>query len=156
VAQTTYKTLVNDFIQGRGFKIPFTSTYFAGSQAISRISNGQTRPTSRWHQANRKLEDQVKLRTLSWVGWLMDWHIDHITPISKGGSYNIRNLRLLPPSLNAMIGNRGGWSHEKVNRFVEHLGPEWRKELGIPENFKSCSALEFFKRVDLTRTEVQE
>ena len=150
MTQTTYSTRVNDFIQARGFKIPPTTTYFAGSQSISRISNGQQRPSSLWHKANKSAEDQIKLRTLSWVGWLMDWHIDHIVPVSKGGSYNIRNLRLLPPTLNSMIGNQGGWSHEKLNRFVEHLGPEWRKEFGIPETFNSCSALEFFKKIDLT------
>jgi hypothetical protein len=150
MTQTTYSTHVNGFIQERGFKIPQTSTYFAGTQAIGRLSNGQRRPSSFWHNANRSLEDQIKLRTLSWVGWLLDWHIDHITPASKGGSYNIRNLRLLPPTLNRMLGDQGGWDHKKLNRFIEHLGPEWRKELGIPENFKSCSPIEFFKRLDLT------
>ena len=146
----TYKDCVNEFIQARGYKIPLTTTYFAGSQAISRISNGQKRPSSNWHSANKTVEDQIKLRTLSWVGWLMGWHIDHIVPVSKGGSYNVRNLRLLPPSLNEMIGGRGGWSHEKLNRFLDHLGPEWKTEWGIPENFRSCSPTEFFKRIDLS------
>ena len=150
MTQTTYKSHVNTFIQTRKFKIPPTTTHFAGSRAISRISNGQSRPSVLWHGANKTLEDQIKLRTMSWVGWLLDWHIDHIVPVSKGGSYNIRNLRLLPPALNSMIGGRGGWSHEKMNRFVDELGPEWRKEFGIPDNFKSCSALEFFKNVDLS------
>ena len=150
MTQTTYGAYVNSFIQKRGFKIPPTSTHFAGTKAISRISNGQSRPAVLWHSANKTLEDQIKLRTLSWVGWLMDWHIDHIVPVCKGGSYSIRNLRLLPPALNSMIGGRGGWPHEKLNRFVEHLGPEWRKEFGIPDNFKSCTPLDFFKGVDLS------
>jgi hypothetical protein len=152
----TYQTEINQLISKRKYKIPFTTSYFAGTKAISRISNGQTRPTRFWHEANKKYEDQIKLRTLSWCGWLLGWHIDHIVPSEKGGSYNVKNLRLLPPSLNAMIGSSGGWDHDKMNRFIEHLGPEWRKELGIPEGFKSCSPLEFFKAVDLSDLEVQD
>jgi hypothetical protein len=154
--KTTYKAHITEFINSRNLRIPAPTTFFAGSQAIGRISNGQSRPSCLWHGANRSLEDQIKLRTLSWVGWILGWHIDHIEPVAKGGSYNIRNLRLLPPSLNSMIGDRGGWTHDKLNRFVEHLGPEWRKELGIPENFKSCTIMEFFRRIDLSDFDVEE
>ena len=149
MTQTTYSTRVNDFIQTRGFKIPKVNTYFAGTKAISRISNGQKRPSYLWMDANRTWDEQIQLRTLSWVGYLMDWHVDHIVPVSKGGSYNINNVRLLPPALNTMIGKTGGFTHEEMNRFLEHLGPEWRKAFGIPDDFKSCPALDFFKTLDL-------
>ena len=146
----TYQTKINSLIEDNNYKIPFTTSCFASTRAIGRISNSRTRPHRRWSEANSKLEDQVKLRLLSWCGKLLEWHIDHIKPSEKGGSYNIKNLRLLPPSLNRMIGASGTWDHDKINQFVEHLGPEWRKELGIPEWFKSCSASEFLKRVDFS------
>lgn len=146
----TYQTEINQFINKKGYKIPFTTSYFASTQSIGRISNGKTRPSYRWNDANKRYEDQIKLRTLSWCGWLLGWHIDHIVPSEKGGSYNVRNLRLLPPALNSMIGSTGTWDHDKMNEFVEHLGPKWRKELGIPEGFKSCSVTQFFKNVDLS------
>lgn len=152
----TYQTEINSLIARKGYKIPFVNSYFASSLSLSRISNGQGRPRKAWTKANSKFTDQVKLRTLSWCGWLLGWHIDHIVPVSKGGSYHISNLRLLPPFLNHVIGASGDWSHEKINKFVEHLGPEWRKELGIPEGFQSCSAAEFFKSIDLERVQVTE
>lgn len=146
----TYKQRINTFIAENKLKVPFTTGYFASSESIGRLSNGKTRKSKDWNAANTKPEEQVKLRTLSWVGRNLGWHVDHIVPVSRGGSYNVKNLRLLPPSLNHMIGNSGGWNHDKLNRFVQHLGPEWRKELGVPENFKSCGVMEFLKRVELT------
>jgi hypothetical protein len=145
----TYEKLINEFISTHRLNIPFPTSHFAGSQAISRISNGQNRKTSYWHRDNTTLEAQLKLRTLSWVGKLLNWHIDHIRPVSKGGSYNVANLRLLPRSLNSMIGNSGDWNHEKLNRFVKHMGPEWRGAMGIPDYFKSCGVMEFLKLVEL-------
>jgi len=145
----TYETKINSLIHTKRYRIPFTNAYFASSESVSRLSNGKTRFTQDWNNANRKEEDKVTLRLLSWAGRLLGWHIDHIKPVSKGGSFNVKNLRLLPPTLNHMIGDSGAWPHEKLNRFVEHLGPEWRKELGIPENFKSCSPKQFFKTLNL-------
>ena len=146
----TYETKINSLIKTKNYKIPFTYSYFAGGEAIQRLSNNKTRFYGDWTKANKKEEDNITLRLLSWAGRLLGWHIDHIAPVSKGGSYNVKNLRLLPPTLNHMIGDSGNWPHEKLNRFVEHLGPEWRKELGIPEYFKSCSPKQLFKALNLT------
>ena len=145
----TYETKINSLIKEKSYKIPFTNSKFASTEAIGRLSNSKTRFTSDWNHANRTSKDSVNLRLLSWLGRLLGWHIDHIKPVSKGGSFNVKNLRLLPPSLNHMMGDSGNWPHEKLNRFVEHLGPEWRKELGIPDSFKSCSPDEFFKSIRL-------
>ena len=145
----TYQTKINSLIEAKKYKIPFTTPYFAGSMSLHRISNGQQRPRVLWTKANRTDDDQVTLRLLSWAGKLLGWHVDHIKPVSQGGSYNVRNLRLLPPTLNSFISGSGTWPHEKLNRLIEHLGPEWRKELGIPEGFKSCTPKQLFKQLDL-------
>jgi hypothetical protein len=145
----TYETKINSLIKVKSYKIPFVNSIFAGSKSISRITNGQQRPRTLWTEANRKEEEQITLRLLSWTGKLLGWHIDHIDPVCKGGSYNVRNLRLLPPQLNSFISGSGNWPHEKLNRLLEHLGPEWRAEFGIPEGFKSCTPEELFKSLDL-------
>ena len=139
----TYATRVNTYIQKRNPHIPATSTFFAGSQAIARMSNGQGRPSYLWHDANSSVKDQTVLRTLSWVGFLLGWHVDHIKPVVKGGSYHVSNVRLLPPALNSFISGSGNWPHDKLNALIEHLGPEWGAELGIPEGFKSMDAEDF-------------
>ena len=143
--KTTYAHYVNTFITERNPYIPLTTTYFAGSQAISRISNGQGRPSTLWNSVNSSLEDTTLLRTMSWVGSLLGWHLDHINPVAKGGSYHISNIRLLPPTLNSFISDSGNWPHEKLNNLIEHLGPAWCAEIGIPVGFKSMPAEEFLE-----------
>jgi hypothetical protein len=151
--KTTYADKINSFIEEKKLRVPRVTQKFV-TRSISRLSNGQNRPSSNWTRDNKEEKEQVLLRTLSWVGKLRGWHIDHINPISKGGSYNVSNLRLLPPALNRILSDLG-WSHEKLNDFVKHLGPRWRKELNIPEDFESCPAEEFLQRLKVGPEEPQ-
>lgn len=146
MSNTTIKQRINSFISAKGLKIPHITQDFV-NVSISRLSNGQKRRSSLWMEGNRTDEEKTTLRTLSWVGKIMGWHVDHIQPVSRGGSYNVSNLRLLPPSLNRIISNLG-WDHKKLNEFLDHLGPIWKEEFGIPADFVSLPAEEFLRNVE--------
>lgn len=140
----TTADLVNALREKKAPSCPVVSRLFAGKTALDRISNSrQGRSYSNWNDSNPG-EGRAIIRLASWMGYLTEHHLHHVTSVAHGGSFNFRNILITPPQLNSLI-KEDSWSIQKINSFVNGLSEKDRKDLEIPEWWKAEALTNQFK-----------
>jgi hypothetical protein len=129
--------VVNQCIKQRGINLPPMSC------SPSVFVNKLARPPKYWNRANTRQEDRLLLSLGAYYRKIHNLSLDHIKPVTDGGSFHVSNIRLLPTSINHMIGPNG-WTDKEVNEFLTCLTPEMRAKLGVPKGFYSAPLSEFF------------
>lgn len=81
-------------------------TYFTAQRSMRRALESQLSPLEFW-----VLQEAVALARLreQMVGG--DWHVDHIIPISKGGTSQPNNIQVVPAV----------WNRKKSNKYSGHF-----------------------------------
>jgi len=146
--QQDVKTILS--YHGRKVNPRIQTTYYDKKKyAIGTISN-QERPPGNWTQANSRRVDRAILEAaISISADLRDqgirFDLHHMVPQSKGGSYHISNIRLIPSCINRLIGD-----NEYTDEVIEDLTKMISQtpigaDQKIPDWFKCCPLGDFIR-----------
>ena len=148
----TATQLANDYIKANKYKISTLPSHYVTSTGrltsynpVKFCANDSSyRRSYSDFRADNNAKEWMLLWVITHLKKELRWHLDHITPLSKGGTNNVKNLRILPSQLNTGIGNLG-LNNDELNEFINCLTPALRKKFGIPYGFRACTLKEFCK-----------
>jgi hypothetical protein len=144
---------VNLFLGVHGLQVNETirvKYYQKQKHAIHRITNSQTRPAKNFTQSNDGTDRVILEAAINVAATIKEtigigFDLHHMEAYSKGGSSNIRNLRLIPSCINHLIGD-SEFTEEEINDLCERLkGSAVGRQ--IPDWFRCCPLAEFIQLV---------